>query len=92
MTKEEVTAAVEAAPLGVRQVLKDKNVVGALESLGILVTIFELHAPAPRAKSSKGLGPTLCNYGGRRHPSLVTCKKCLAKLMSTREKHHGPTA
>jgi hypothetical protein len=78
--KDQILATVESKPLHVRQILKDKNVVGALESLGILITVFELHAPPRRAKASKGLGPTLCNYRGRRHPNLVTCKKCLAKL------------
>lgn len=80
MTKEQVLSAVETEPLELRQVLKDKSVVGALESLGILLTMFELHAPGRSARSSKGLGPTLCNYNGRRHPSVVTCQKCLAKL------------
>ena len=78
--KEQLLEAVGSEPLELRQTLRDKGVAGALEALGIMVTIFELHAPGRSARSSTGLGPTLCNYNGRRHPSLVTCKKCLAKL------------
>lgn len=80
VTKENVLAAVASEPSALRQLLRDRKVVAALESLGVLLTIFELHAPSAKAKSAKGLGPTLCNYRGRRHPKLVTCKKCLAKI------------
>ncbi len=78
--KEQIISSVATVPLEIRGVFKDKRVVEALESLGIVLTIFELHAPSPRAKSTTGLGPTLCNYNGRRHPTVYTCKKCLAKI------------
>jgi hypothetical protein len=80
MRKEQLLLAVKANPLGLREMLKHRNVVAAMESLGILINMFELHAAPRRAKGNEGLGATLCNYRGRRHPSLVTCKKCLAKL------------
>lgn len=91
--KEQIISSVTSAPLEVRSVFKDKKVVEALESLGILLTIFQLHAPSPHTKSATGLGPTLCNYNGRRHPAVFTCKKCLAKISTkgkTREQPKKP--
>jgi len=78
--KEQLISSVASVPIHVRSIFRDRKVVEALESLGILLTIFELHAPSPRTKSATGLGPTLCNYDGRRHPTVFTCKKCLAKI------------
>lgn len=71
---------VASYPLQARQLLRDKKVVRSLESLGVLLSMFELHAPGRTARSTKGLGPTLCGYRGRRHPTLVTCRKCLPRL------------
>lgn len=51
-----------------------------LETIGITVHLYELHAPAPGAKKQTGLGVTLCSRPrGMRNP-MLTCKRCLAKL------------
>ena len=78
--KTKILDAVTQHPQSVRDLFRDADVVKALESLGILTTMFELHAPSGASRSRQGLGPTLCNYRGRRHPTLVTCQKCLAKI------------
>jgi hypothetical protein len=78
--KTQLLEAVIRHPQSIRELFRKPEVRKALESLGILTTMFELHAPSPSGRSSRGLGPTLCNYRGRRHPRLVTCRKCLAKL------------
>lgn len=82
MTKDDILASCTNMPDETRKLLKDKSVAAAMESLGIHLSIFELHAPAPSAKTRTGLGITLCGRNARRHPSLVTCKHCLAKSQS----------
>jgi len=79
MIKTDLLDAAQTRPDELRQLLKDPQVVTALESLGVHLTIYELHAPSGKSKTSYGLGPTLCNVRARRHPTLVTCRKCLKK-------------
>ena len=79
--KTEILEAVARYPETARELFRDAEVLKALESIGILITTFELHAPSSSSSSSAGFGPTLCNHHrGRRHPTLVTCQKCLTKL------------
>lgn len=80
MTKEEIVKSSAIEPAAVRQLLKDPEVQAALEAIGAQLTVYELHAPAPSARTSTGLGQTLCGDRARRHSTLVTCKKCLKKL------------
>ena len=77
MTTADLLNPAQTHPEEVRQLLKDPKVVAALGSLGVQLTIYELHAPSEKSTTSYGLGPTLCNDRARRHPTLVTCKKCL---------------
>jgi hypothetical protein len=77
MTSSDLFDAATNTPTELRQFLREPRIVAALESLGVQLTVYELHAPSGKSKSSSGLGPTLCNDRGRRHPTLVTCKKCL---------------
>jgi len=79
MTSSELIDVARNHPEELRALLKDPQVLSALEALGVQLTIFELHAPSKNSRTSHGLGPTLCNDRGRRHPTLVTCKKCLKK-------------
>jgi hypothetical protein len=79
MTTADLLNSTQTYPEEVRQLLKDPHVIAALESLGVQLTIYELYAPSEKSKTSHGLGPTLCNDRARRHPTLVTCKKCLKK-------------
>ena len=79
MTKEEIVKSAVTDPAAVRQLLKDPEVKAALEAIGAQLTVYELHAPAPSARTSTGLGQTLCGDRARRHSTLVTCKKCLKK-------------
>ena len=79
MTSVDVVKAASATPDALRGVLKDSEVLAALEAVGVQLTIYELHAPSEKSKTSQGLGPTLCGDRARRHPSLVTCKRCLKK-------------
>jgi len=67
-------------PEALRRLLRDAQVVSALEALGIQLAVFQLHAPSKSSRTSHGLGPTLCGSRARRHPTLVTCKKCLKKF------------
>jgi hypothetical protein len=69
-------------PEELRQLLKDPQVVSILEELGLQLTIYELHAPSENSRTSHGLGPTICNDRARRHPTLVTCKRCLKKQVA----------
>lgn len=79
--KSEILEAVDRYPETARELFRDAEVVKALESIGVLITTFELHAPSPSSSSSVGFGPTLCKHPrARRHPTLVTCQKCLAKM------------
>jgi len=78
--KSDILNCAATKPDILRQMLRDSKVAAALEALGIQLTIFELHAQSASSRVRHGLGPTLCNYRGRRHPTVVTCKKCLAKL------------
>jgi hypothetical protein len=80
MTSADLINAARNQPEQLRDMLKDPEVASALEALGIQLTVFELHAPSENSRVSHGLGPTLCNDRARRHPTLVTCKKCLKKL------------
>ena len=80
VTKEEIVKSAVTDPAAVRQLLRDPEVQAALEAIGAQLTIYELHAPAPSARTSTGLGQTLCGDRARRHSTLVTCKKCLKKL------------
>jgi hypothetical protein len=82
--KAQVLEAVSQQPDFVRALFEDAAVRKALESLGILATMFELHAPAATSRSHQGLGQTLCKRKGRRHPTLVTCKNCLARMKPAR--------
>lgn len=79
MTRTDLINAAQSRPEDLRELLKDSDVAACLESLGIQLTIYELHAPSEKSKTSQGLGPTLCGDRGRRHPTLVTCKKCIKK-------------
>jgi hypothetical protein len=79
MTRTDLINAAQRRPEELRELLRDPDVVAALESLGVQLTLYELHAPSEKSKTSHGLGPTLCNDRGRRHPNLVTCKKCIKK-------------
>jgi len=79
--KSEILETVARYPETARELFRDVEVVKALEAIGVLVTTFDLHAPSSSSRSSAGLGPTLCNdQRGRRHPTLVTCEKCLTKM------------
>ena len=80
MTTVDLLNAAQSRPEELRQLLKDSQVVAVLASLGVQLTVYELHAPSERSRTSHGLGPTLCNDRARRHPALVTCKNCLKKL------------
>lgn len=80
MTKEEIIKSALTDPAAVRQLLKDPEVQAALEAIGARLTVYQLHAPAPSARTSTRLGQTLCGGHARRHSTLVTCKKCLKKL------------
>jgi hypothetical protein len=77
MTSTDLINAATTSPAELRQLLREPSIVAALESLGVHLTVYELHAPSEKSKTSSGLGPTLCNDRARRHPTLVTCKKCL---------------
>lgn len=79
MTSIDLLNAAQTRPEELRQLLKDPHVVAALESLGVQLTIYELHAPSEKSKTSHGLGATLCNDRARRHSTLVTCKRCLKR-------------
>jgi hypothetical protein len=80
MTSGDLINAAQNQPEQLRDLLKNPQVVAALEALGVQLTVFELHAPSKNSRTSYGIGPTLCNDRARRHPTLVTCKKCLKKL------------
>lgn len=80
MTGADFINAAQNQPEELREMLKNPAVASALEALGIQLRVFELHAPSESSRVSHGLGPTLCNDRGRRHPTIVTCKKCLNKL------------
>ena len=80
MTREELANSAVKQPAVIRELLKDREVQRALEAIGVQLAIYELHAPAQSARTSAGLGQTLCGDRARRHSSLVTCKKCLKKL------------
>jgi hypothetical protein len=77
MTGSDLLDAATTSPVELRQSLREPRIVAALESLGVQLTVYELHTPSGKSRTSSGLGPTLCNNRGRRHPTLVTCKKCL---------------
>ena len=80
MTSADLINAARNQPEELRDMLKDAAVASALEALGIQLIVFELHAPSENSRVSHGLGSTLCNNRARRHPTLVTCKKCLKKI------------
>jgi hypothetical protein len=67
-------------PLAMRTLFRDPLVVKKLEGIGIAINIYELHAPSVGAKKEQGLGVTLCGRSRAMRSSVVTCKKCLAKL------------
>ena len=77
MTSTDLLNAAATSPAELRQLLREPSIVAALESLGVQLTVYELHAPSEKRKTNSGLGPTLCKHRARRHPTLVTCKKCL---------------
>jgi len=81
MTSADLLNAAQNHAEELRHTLRDPQVAAALESLGVQLTIYELHAPSEKSRTSHGLGPTLCNDRARRHPKLVTCKKCLRMRM-----------
>lgn len=70
---------VRSDPLGFRRMLEDVEVQWALNNIGVLTTIVELHAPSLNARTSTGRGSTLCGIKGTRH-TQVTCKRCLKAL------------
>jgi len=79
--KTAIIEAIAQRPLMVRELFRDPEVLQQLESIGVLVTTYELHARSRGSRICPGLGPTLCQYHrARRHPTLVTCQKCLAKM------------
>lgn len=67
-------------PQQFRKTLTDPQVIHRLELIGITVRLYQLHAPAESAKKTKGLGVTLCGRARGMRSSLITCKRCLAKL------------
>lgn len=77
MTSTDLLNAAATSLAALRELLREPSIVAALESLGVKLTVYELHAPSGKSKTSSGLGPTLCNDRARRHPTLVTCKRCL---------------
>jgi hypothetical protein len=79
MTHADLLNAAQTRPEELRQLLRDPQVVAVLASLGVQLTVYELHAPSEKSRTNHGLGPTRCNDRARRHPTLVTCKKCLKK-------------
>jgi len=67
---------------GLRTLLREPVIVKKLESIGVSVRVFELHAPAKGAKRREGLGVTLCGRNRAMRNTTVTCKKCIGKLQS----------
>src|SRR5262245_12762223 len=68
------------SPGRVRTLFQDRAVQEALARVGVHVTAIELHAPRDRVRDPHGVGSTLCGINGRRHATLVTCKRCLTRM------------
>jgi len=68
------------SPGKLRGLFQDRAVQDALARIGLQVTVLELHAARSGARDAFGLGSTLCGINGRRHATLVTCKRCLTRL------------
>jgi len=77
--KHDLLKAIETDAISVRELLAAGDMDAALSDIGILPKILELHAPSENARTTTGLGRTLCGINGTRHPD-VTCKKCLKKI------------
>jgi hypothetical protein len=79
--RAQILEAASQQPTAIWDLFKDAEVRKALLSLGVLTTVFELHASGAKGRGSqRNLGRTLCNHIGRRHPTVVTCKRCLSKI------------
>ena len=67
-------------PKELRDLLTNQNIVQKLESVGIAIQVYELHAPSLTAKKRVGFGNTLCGRQRGMRNNYVTCKRCLAKM------------
>lgn len=72
-------------PQTARKLLKDPAVRKRLQSAGIQIRIFELHAPAINAKRTFGYGVTLCGRSKGMRNSYITCKRCMSKLKDLKQ-------
>lgn len=77
--KQQLLAEVAGRPSMVRDMFTDPDVLDALNSIGVLPKVLELHAPCSGARTLNGLGRTLCGINGTRH-NIVTCERCKKKL------------
>jgi hypothetical protein len=73
--KEQLLAEIAGDPISLRDLLTAPDVSGALNAIGVLPKVLELHAPSERSRKLDGVGETLCGIRGTRHAS-VTCKHC----------------
>lgn len=90
--RESVIETATTKPLEMRAVLEHSGVHEALAAIGIDYRVMALHLGPGGMPGKPGAGATYCSSRGMRHPTIVTCKRCLSRSMAAGKPAHDRTA